>query len=366
MENKPIRSGVILEPIVEKDYIFGVSAIDNEIKVPDGNWIPFLPKNEKQRQGFESMCCTNFASCTDVEILMTRLIELKLMSVGNLSWLNDNGYIDDTGHINFSDRFDALISNTKPDSGNSLKVVAEAKRKLGLIPEKMLPWTDNETEYFDKSKITPQMSALGLEFIKRFPLNYELVYRVDFNEALKVSPLSAAVYAWNGQNNGIYFRVPNQINHAIAIVEDKPIWKIMDSYDPFLKSLSDDYNYYDYAIRYIVREITGLPNTSVKKNMYILLRDPSDPDEVYAFNETKTAKRHIVNKETLIEGAKPIDQQWVWTETTPIVAASPAEFNSAVEAAEILLLPKDSNVVITESTGKSFNLWSWLKSLFSK
>jgi hypothetical protein len=354
--NKPITSGFIPEPAVGEDYLFGVSAIDNDIKVLDGDWTPYLPKNEKQRQGFESMCCTNFSSTSAIEILLTRLIELKLISVGNLKWLNDNGYIDDSGHINFSDRFDALVSGTKPDQGNSLKAPADAKHKYGLIPEKLLPWVDSEAEYFNKSKITPQMYALGLEFLKRFPINYELVYRKDFVEALKVSPLAGAVWAWNGLINNVYQTTTNAFNHAIAIIKPPYNWGIFDSYDPFQKKLADDYNYYDYAIRYIVREITGLPNQSVKKNMYILRRDPRNPNEVYAFNEEMNVKRHIANKGTLKEGARGFDQYWAWDETTPIVVASQAEFDGAMEMAEILLLTKDSEI----STGTKFNIWKWL------
>lgn len=360
-EYKPIKSGVILEPIAEKDFIFGFSAIDNEVKVPDGNWTKYLPKNEKQRQGFESMCCTNFSSTSAIEILMTRLIEEKLISIGNLNWLNKNGYIDDSGHINFSDRYDALISNTTPGSGNSLKAVAEAKHKKGLIPEKMLPWVDNETTYFDKSKITPEMTALGYEFIKRFPINYEMVYRNDYVSALRVSPLAGAVFAWNGISNGVYYKVANQINHAIAIIEPSPVWQIFDSYEPYIKKLADDYNYYDYAIRYIVGDVPVTTENSVKKNLYKLLRDPQNPNEVYAFNEQMNAKRHVANKQTLIEGARVWDQYWVWDTTTPIVAASQAEFDGAYEAAEIILVPADSS-----SAGSKFNFWKWLLGLFRR
>jgi len=364
MDDKPTKSGFIPEPVEEKDWTFGASGLDTEAKVADGNWIPFLPANEKQRQGFESMACTNFSSTTAIEILFTRLIDLKLISVENLKWLNDNGYIDDTGHINFSDRFDALVSNTDPNSGNTLKAVAEGKRKFGMIPEKMLPWVDNIKEYFDKTKITPDMYALGQEFLKRFPINYELVYTKDFALALRISPLAGACFAWNGTQNGVYYKVPYNINHAICIVEPPDIWQIMDSYEPFIKKLANDYTFYDYAIRYIVREITGLPNQSVKKNMYTLRRDPQNPNEVYAFNETKSVKRHIANKQTLIEGARPTDQYWVWSETLPIVVASQEEFNNAVEAAEILLLPPDSRS--SEVSTGGFNLWKWIKSLFGR
>ena len=190
------------------------------------------------------------------------------------------------------------------------------------------------------------MYSIGLEFLKRFPINYEIVYRQDFAEALKVSPLAGAVFAWPTPVNGVYPRTTTQINHAIAIIEPSPIWQIFDSYPEFIKKLADNYLYYDYAIRYVLREVTGLPNNSIKKNtMYKLYRSPSEPNEVYAFNEDMNVKRHLVNKQTLREGAKSFDQYWVWVENeTPIVVASQAEFDGAIEMAEINLLPKDSEI----------------------
>ena len=241
MENKPTQSGVILEDIKPEDCLFG-SFGDTTIRVPDGNWIKYLPKNEKQRNGFESMCCTNFSSTTAVEILMTRLIEDKLISIGNLAWLNENGYIDDSGHINFSDRFDAIVSGTTL-SGNTLKAPADAKHKYGLIPESMLPWTDNQDEYFKKSNVTTEMYNLGLEFLKRFQINYEFVYPADYQTALRVSPLASACYAWNGTNDGVYYKVSSAINHAICVFRQPDPWAIMDSYEPFQKLLSLNYQF---------------------------------------------------------------------------------------------------------------------------
>lgn len=254
--NKPLKSGVILEDIVAEDWIFGAGAIDMEVKVADGNWVKYLPSNEKQRQGFESMCCTNFSSTTAIEILFTRLIKENKISSTNLKWLADNKYFDKAGYINFSDRFDAIVSGTRPSVGNSLKAPAEAKRKMGLIPEAMLPWVDNQNEYFDKNKITQKMYALGAEFLNRFAINYEMVYEKDIKDALKVSPVAGACFAWNGTDvNGVFVKVNNQINHAICRIKPVKGQQLMDSYEPFIKTMADDYIFADYGIRYIVREI---------------------------------------------------------------------------------------------------------------
>ncbi|MEO5366648.1 MAG: hypothetical protein H7831_09900 [Magnetococcus sp. WYHC-3] len=295
---------------------------------------------------------------------MTRLIEKGLISVGNLAWLNENGYIDDSGHINFSDRFDAIMSNTNPNYGNTLKAPADAKHKYGLIPEKMLPWTDNQTNYFNRSLITQEMYNMGLEFLKRFKINYEMVYPSQYKDALKVSPLASACYAWNGTNNGVYFRVENTINHAICVIDPPDIWHIMDSYEPFIKGLANNYSFSGHAIRYVITEVPDANPSTVKKNMYILKRDPQNVNEVYAFTEDKIAKRHIANKQTLVNGAKSPDKYWAWSESTPIPEATVSEFTTAIECPEILLLDIDSKYVETD-TGSKFNLWAWIKKLFS-
>jgi hypothetical protein len=97
--------------------------------------------------------------------------------------------------------------------------------------------------------------------------------------------------------------------------------------------------------------------------MYILKRNPKEPKEVFAFNESMSVKRHIANKSTLVEGAKKFDQYWVFNENTPIPVATKEEFDKAVEMAEILLITPDSKV---ETPTGGFSLWKWFIGLFKK
>ena len=364
MDNKPKgKGGLIIEPVVREDWMFGSSGMDQKIRIYSGDWTPHLPNNEKQTIGYRTMACTNFSSTTAIEIQFMYRIHKGIISDTNLVWLFDNGYFDKDGNINFSDRFDALISNTSLMGGNSLKRVAEAKRIYGLIPEKMLPWAEDQKEYFDKTKITDEMYSMGQEFLKRFPINYEIVYSKDFVTALKISPLAGALYAWNGKKDGVYYKVDNKLNHAIAIIKPHPAnWNIFDSFYPFIKELAPNYTFLHYALRYIIGN-NELPNTSSKQNMYKILRNPSDPEEIFAFTEDMKAKRHIVNKTTLREGARSIDKYWLWEgEKFRIEWATPTEFKDAIEVAEIILLPKDANS--DSSQGGSFSLWKWIKGIF--
>jgi len=299
---KKVKSYVIIEDIKPDDWLFGVSAIDNIIKVKDGNWTPYLPNNEKQHIDFETFGCTNWSSTTAVEILITRLIVLGLISPENLEWLKNNGsgfsYFDDNGKINCSDRFDALGSGTNPKWGNSLKAPAQFKHDFGLIPERMLPMVKDKIKFWDKSDVTQEMWDLGKEFLTRFKINFEVVYEKEFAEALKVSPLAIAVYGWNGVSNGIYIRTENKINHAVTMIKPPEIWNIMDSYNPFIKRLANNFKFLGYAYRYIVTELNvednNMNNTIVdeelKDRLYKLILHRK-PDPKSSFHEGKALDR---------------------------------------------------------------------------
>ncbi len=279
--NLEIPTGVIIEPMVEKDWRFGSAEFGTKILMPSGDWNKYLPTFEKQRRGFESMCCTNFSSTSAVETYFNYLIIEKVINENNLRWLKDNGYIDDNGKLNTSDRYDAIGSGTNPNTGNTLKAPADFKRKNGLIPEYMLPWTDDRTAYFKKDSITQKMYALGQEFLRRFNINFEIVTESDFWNALKYSPLSGACFAWNGVNNNIYYRVENQINHAICMIKPPEVWNILDSYDPFVKKLSNNYKFLNYAVRYIITEnVVETPSPINKEDMLKTIKFNTRP-EIY-------------------------------------------------------------------------------------
>jgi hypothetical protein len=166
-------------------------------------------------------------------------------------WLKDNGYLDENGKLNFSERFTAKLSGTG-HNGNSFKSVAEAIRKTGLIPEKVLPYNKNMSwdEYYNG--ITSEMLKLGREFIKHFPINYESVDKFEFPEALKYSPVQVAIHAYNGVNNGIYIKTGNTINHAVMLFKPNYIFDSYEENNNYYKQLAKDFIYMSYGFRYII------------------------------------------------------------------------------------------------------------------
>lgn len=245
--------GLIIEPLSPEDWSFGSSGLGMEVRVSDGNWTPFLPTAEKQRRGAtETMACVSFSALNDIEVEFKYVIDTKKIAVEDLLWLQDKGYMDENGLPDFNDAFIATLSGTTTN-GNSPKRVAEAIHKYGLVPERLRPYRDGMTwnHFYSKTWIT-QALDLGQEFLKRFPINYEFVSggMKEYNEARKRNPVQVFVHAYNGVSNGIYLRTTAGINHAV-LNHNKDT--VLDTYEPFIKSMASNFIYMSYGVRYIVQ-----------------------------------------------------------------------------------------------------------------
>lgn len=259
------RYGLILETPVESDYVFGAGNIEHNITTD--NWMSYMSPGELQfNNRLDTYSCVSFSAINVLETILNYQIKNN-MSVGNLQWLKDYGYLGYDGFVNFSDRFIAVLSGTKPGQGNSGKKVNEAIRKYGLIPEALLPFTTDTTqsEFFDKTKITQEMYDLGQEFLKRFNINYELVYTDNHNvvkEALTHSPLQVYVYAWLNPISGIYQKTGRPANHAVCLFQ--PEWYIFDQYTEdaregidYIKQMAPDFDFHSFCYAYTVTENIG-------------------------------------------------------------------------------------------------------------
>lgn len=109
-----INHGVILGSGTKALYAGGT--IPYEVRLESGDWRPYAPKHEKQKDPLETMACVSF-SCNNC-------IELQYNLFGD--------------EPNFSDRFLAKMSGTTP-SGNYLDKVADTARLVGLVKEEEWP-----------------------------------------------------------------------------------------------------------------------------------------------------------------------------------------------------------------------------------
>ena len=143
------------------------------------------------------------------------------------------------GNCNISDRYIAKLSGTTY-RGNTQKNVADAIRHYGLVPEDMWPWVDGWNNYY--SAVQAEVIAQGQKIVEFIDINYEWAVPSIAPNSLKYAPLQTSVYAWNGTQNGVYYRTTLGRNHAtVKDAWDNLVYYIHDSYDPFDKRLAKNF-----------------------------------------------------------------------------------------------------------------------------
>jgi len=237
-----------IEPLItEEHYVLGSSKLNQVVLQIDGDWLPYTPFFEPQQRQFETYNCTSFNTLNCLETLFKRL------------------GVDG----NYSDRFLGIVAGTKPP-GNDPHVVAEAIRKHGLIPEAMLPFSDDlktvEEYYSFKGADEAECRKAGKEWLKKWNFGHEWVFQGDVPnraesmlEALKYSPLGVSVNAWK-KNGDLYTKVKgSRDNHWTACIvgyDKDNFWLIDDSYLDQEKPLKKlDWNYpFGFCKRFHVEE----------------------------------------------------------------------------------------------------------------
>lgn len=257
MPNKKIiNHGVLFRPLTPSDFILGASAITYEQRVMDFNWTKWLPEDEKQKIGFETSCCVSFAACNVIETQLNWLYDVRKIPQAAVDFLMDNGYYKN-GKFNVSDRFIAILSDTTAN-GNYLDKVDYTIRKVGLIPESMLPFGGtNQTEYLNPVMVTKEMTDLGLKFLEYFNIQYEALFypgmMITTSDELKgmmqiqlrQAPLHIATATCNewGNQSGVIPICLREMNHSTQLTG--LVWEQYfmdyDTYIPFQKKLAWDY-----------------------------------------------------------------------------------------------------------------------------
>ncbi len=252
------------QEISEQDWQFGAASLPCLAIIPEPQREYYLPIGELQNIGEEKMDCASRGPINLLETKFNYLIRNKKLSPANEQWLRNNGYIDEFNRIVFSDRFVAINSGTTRE-GNSMKAPLEAIRKQGLIPKPLLPQVDGFDEYHNPQSITPAMKNLGIEFTKRFIINYEQVYESDFPKVLQGDLLNMAGYAWPEPVNGEYPHSNSTPNHVFLGLK-LPSTYIFDNYldtdSDFIKKLAPDYDFLGYGYRLFVSK-EGVPEVKI-------------------------------------------------------------------------------------------------------
>src|SRR3990167_976435 len=189
------KFGLQPPPDDPKAWFLGAGNIPWEVLQADGKWQKFLPDSELQnKRGIETYDCTGFAI-----LEATESYELRKYGVRK----------------NYSDRFLGICAGTGKKQGNDPHTVCEVIRKYGLIPEEMLPFSDdlqNYEEYYSfKGADEKACYEAGQKWLKENDFRHEWVYnptqpddekRNNLKTSLKFCPIPVSVYAWATDEQG--------------------------------------------------------------------------------------------------------------------------------------------------------------------
>jgi hypothetical protein len=235
------------------DWVFGGASVPCRALIPFGKRTKYLPQGEVQYEADDFEDCATRGPINILETKFNYLLGEHLLTDPEVKWLLDNKYLVN-GKVTFSKRWISMMSNTTP-TGNSLKAPVDAIHRYGLIPETMLQQMPGMTwtEYNDRTKMTPAMTALGLQFLKYFPINYERVFLADYPSIIENDEIAVAGFAWPNPVNGIYPRTAGAFNHCFMYFL-QPAYVIFDNYvdtvdGDYIKLLASDYNLMDYGYR---------------------------------------------------------------------------------------------------------------------
>lgn len=298
MLDPSIPNGVIFDP-KPTDFVSGdgnLGSLPARNWVPNNNWLSYTPKGERQSgNGFDTNDCTGFALTNSCECQFKYMRLNNLVSVDNLAWLSQNGYLDENGDCNFSDRALGAMAGTS-SKGNSLNTVAQTARDGGLIPESK--WPSVFTNYADYYKLPPQeLLDLGQEFKKRFTISYEYVPSGANPDDMTGAPFYSALATCSGWqfDNPVKWCGITTTNHAIVELKQNP-YSIFDSYTTngsFIKNLGAGY-IIPFKYRVYLAQSEDQPINS--KSMYLA----NDHGTIYEISGNKDQrKKGIADLESL-------------------------------------------------------------------
>lgn len=223
--------GLLLEVPEATAYVFGgLGSLPQLVLQDNGQWDNFLPVYEPQfNKFFDSSGCTVWGWQNVMEIYLKRLVGVE---------------------YNFSERFNYIVAGIRPPGADPHKV-AESIRNNGVIENALLPMTPEQDflAFLRPNPMTKELLDKGLEF--PYELKHEYVFQSPISkeerikkmkEALRFSTLGISVTAWI-ERGGVYVDDGKPNTHWVACFGwNTKGFKIFDSYDQSIKTLSFDHN----------------------------------------------------------------------------------------------------------------------------
>lgn len=237
--------------------IGGAKELGGKILMPGGHgWGDHRPAYETQnKNGLETMNCSNYGTNNAWETLM------------QFFWPKPGGY-------DFSERYTGVETGTSRNGNNPHDVAEKIRTECGLIPETVLPFSDEINtweEYYAPSPMETAYLVQGQHFLNAYKLGHEWVFtsgtleqkQTAIKYALQFSPLGISVFAWRKDSEtDLYVKLSGDSdNHWVELLdfEEGEYWEIYDHYDGGIKHLAWDYSF-GFAKRYSVEKNTAKKN----------------------------------------------------------------------------------------------------------
>jgi hypothetical protein len=270
-----IVAGAIKPEILPLSYEFGgMTPVEQKILFPNSDCIGWLPEDEQQiGVYFDDWGCVSRSFLNGIETLIA--IQIAYMMSANKNWLFQNIYLNNKP--NFSDRDLIVLSETKPNIGNSGQKVLETAQKKGIIAEHLATWDFKSRDPEENCPIkyylygrTPISDQKAREWNDRFQITGEFVGRENWKEASKYGVLQVYVNAWHKNKDGKYYNPTGSINHAVIMCDYDNI-KIYDSYPEHIKELRSWEDAYYWALKINIIEKTHMKPKITNNSLVILV-----------------------------------------------------------------------------------------------
>ena len=266
-----IPTNFIYPNIPETAYHFGSQQVAGNVLRESGDWRDFLPPFELQRRnGIESASCFIQAQQHAIATLLEEQFDIK--------------------DSNFSERFNFILADGTSSGGDPL-VGAQTFRDYGLIPDEMLPFSEDINSWGEFSSFGDDKEkclVAGQQWKNTWSVHYDIVVRKEYDlekkytrlkEALRYSPVPVSVYAWEQNSAGEYIKPKGEDdNHLVELVyiDENNCPYVFDTYEPALKKLSANYDF-DFALRYTLDKQPTIPVhnwfAELVKNIYTFVSD---------------------------------------------------------------------------------------------
>lgn len=231
------------------DWVVGSESGIIYTVVMNAGWSEFDPGLENQAAGgFDDM------SCVTHSLLNTIRTQLNFMITQDAhihQVLQQKGFINAKGQVDFDDQFTAITSGTTPQGNDGSSVVA-AIRNIGLVPAGTINKRGtNVNQYLDKMLVTPTMLAFAKAFWSDLGLEllFEWITIPSSGTAallayhVKQAPLQLYVNICPGYNidNPVKSCPIAPPQHAIELPNVDTLYRVFDSEVPNVKNFNEDY-----------------------------------------------------------------------------------------------------------------------------